>query len=89
MPDTTFAWQYICCFVFWNSFGKWHVGVYTIIKEIKKEQIQVEQSAEYIVWGKAHSLSRREYEEQEKRISAIINDKENRTNLSFLRGNLL
>jgi formate dehydrogenase maturation protein FdhE len=60
--------------------------VYTIIEEIKKEQIQMERRAEDIIRGRAHTPTRKEYAEREKRISAIINDRENRSYLSFLRG---
>ena len=66
--------------------GKSHVGVYTIIDEIRKEQIQVKRRAEDIIRGRAISPTRREYAEREKRISVILNDRTNRSNLSFLRG---
>jgi hypothetical protein len=66
--------------------GKCHFGVYTIIEGIKKEQIQMERRAEYIIRGRAHTSTRKEYAEREKRISAIISDRENRSYLSFLRG---
>jgi len=63
-----------------------HVAAYTIIEEIKKEQLEMERKAEDIICGRAHSPTCREYAEREKRISAIINYRENRSNLSFLRG---
>ena len=65
--------------------GKCHVSVFTIIEEIKKEQIQMERRAEDIIRGKAHTPTRKEYVEREKRISSIINDRRNRSNLSCLR----
>lgn len=41
--------------------GKCHVGtrIFTIIEEIKKEQIQVERRAEDILCRRAHSTTRR------------------------------
>jgi len=42
--------------------------------------------AEDIIRGRVHYPTCREYAERERRISAIINDRENRLNLSFLRG---
>jgi hypothetical protein len=44
----------------------------TIIEKIKKEQIQMERRAEDIIRGKAHTPTRKEYAEREKRISTII-----------------
>jgi hypothetical protein len=58
---------------------KCHVDVYTIIEEIKKEQIQMEQRTEDITRGRADT--RKEYAEREKRISAIINGRGNRSYL--------
>jgi len=49
----------------------------------------MERRAEDIIRGRAHSPTRREYAGREKRISAIINDKENRLNLSFLSESLI
>ena len=66
--------------------GKSHVGVYTIIDEIRKEQIQVKRRTEDIIRGRGVSPTRKEYAEKEKRISVILNDRSNRSNLSFLRG---
>jgi hypothetical protein len=45
----------------------------------------MERRAEYIICGRAHTATLREYTEWKKRISAIMNDKGNRSNLSFLR----
>jgi len=64
--------------------GKCHDGVYTIIQEIKKEQIQPEQRAEDIICGRAHTPTRREYAEREKRIRAILNDRKNRSKSSVM-----
>jgi hypothetical protein len=46
----------------------------------------MERRAENIIRGIAHTSTRREYSEREKRISAVINDRENCSNLSFLKG---
>ena len=45
----------------------------------------MERRAEDIIRGRAHTSTRREYAEREKRISVIINDRGNRSQLSFLR----
>lgn len=66
--------------------GKSHVSVYTVIEKIKKEKIQMERRAKDITRGRVHIPTRREYAKQEEIINANINDKENRLNLSFLRG---
>jgi hypothetical protein len=44
---------------------KCHVGVYTIIEEIKKEQIQMEWRAEDIIRGRTHTPIRKKYVERE------------------------
>jgi hypothetical protein len=63
---------------------KCHVDVYTVIEEIKKEQIQMKRRAEDLTRGRAHTPTRKEYAEREKRINA--NDRGNRSYLLFLRG---
>lgn len=51
--------------------GKYHIGVYKIIKEIHKELIVVKRKDENIVRKRAHSASRWEYDERQKRNKAI------------------
>ncbi|KAL4097281.1 hypothetical protein QTP88_022081 [Uroleucon formosanum] len=46
--------------VFVFNLSKFHVGIYTIIEEIKKEQIQMERRAEDIIRGRAHAPTRKE-----------------------------
>ena len=66
--------------------GKSHVGVYTMVDEIKKEQIQVKRRSEDIVRGMPATPTKKEYIDREKRIINIYNDRSNRSTLDFLRG---
>ena len=66
--------------------GRAHIGVFKIIKEIEKEQNQVELKAESIMWGASRSSQRRQDREREIRIQTVYSDRENRPLINFLRG---
>lgn len=72
---------------FKTLFRKFHVGVYTIIEETKKKQIQIERRAEdNIIRGRSYTPTQRKSNtEREKRISTIINDRKNNSNLLFVK----
>lgn len=66
--------------------GRSHVGIFTIIKEIQKEQSRVENEIERAIRGEPAKKRRKEDENREKRIQNIIDNRNNRTVLEFLRG---
>ena len=66
--------------------GQAHVGLYTIIQEFQKEQQQVEIQVENILRGEQRPKQKKSLIEREKRIITILNDRENRTVMNFLRG---
>jgi MULE transposase domain len=66
--------------------GRAHVGVFKIIKEIQKEQNQVELKAESILRGAPRPSQRRQDRDREIRIQTVYNDRENRSLIDFLRG---
>ena len=66
--------------------GESHVGVHTIIKELQKEQHQVEVQIECILRGEQRPKQKKNLVDREKRITTIINDWENRSVIDFLRG---
>jgi hypothetical protein len=66
--------------------GKAHVGVYTIIEAMIKEQQQTEVRIENINRGAPRPSQRNQYVNRENRILTIFNDLDNRTLLDFLRG---
>ena len=66
--------------------GQSHVGVYTIIKELQKEQQNVEFQVECIIRGEQRPPKKKASIDREKRIMTIINDRENRSLMDFLRG---
>lgn len=66
--------------------GKAHVGVYTIIQEFQKEQQQVEIQIENIIRGEQRPKQKKAKIDRENRIMTILNDKENRSVMDFLRG---
>jgi hypothetical protein len=66
--------------------GESHVGVHTIIKELQKEQQQVEVQIECILRGEQQPKQKKKLIDREKRITTIINDRENRSVIDFLRG---
>lgn len=55
-------------------------------EKFKKKRIQMGRRAKDIIHRRVHTLTLREYAEQEKKsISVIINDSKNCSNISFLR----
>jgi hypothetical protein len=66
--------------------GKSHAGVYSIVQELQKEQQEVETQVERIIRGEQRLKQRKSLIDREKRIMTIINDKENRSIMDFLRG---
>jgi hypothetical protein len=66
--------------------GESHVGVHTIIKELQKEQHQVEVQIECILRGEQRPKQKKNLVDREKRITTIINDRENHSVIDFLRG---
>jgi hypothetical protein len=63
-----------------------HVGVYTMIKELQKEQQNVEFQIECIIRGEQRPPKKRALINREERLMTIINDRENRSVMDFLRG---
>ena len=71
----------------WNNLiGKAHIGVYTIVEEMQKEQQQSEIQIENINRGAPRPLQRNQYFNRENRILTIFNDRDNRDLMDFLRG---
>jgi len=66
--------------------GQSHVGVYTIIEELQKEQQQVNYQIECIIRGEQCPTQKKTLVDKEKRIMTIVNDRENRLVMDFLRG---
>jgi len=65
--------------------GNTHVGVFKIIKEIQKEQNQVELDIESILRGMPRPLQKKKDHEHENRIQTVYNDRYNRSLMDFLR----
>ena len=63
-----------------------HVGVYTIIEELQKEQQQVDYQIECIIRGEQRPTQKKTLVDKEKRIMTIVNDRENCSVMDFLRG---
>lgn len=66
--------------------GRAHVGLYTMVDQLRQEQIRVRRTAEDIIRGRPTSPIRRVYREREERILNVYNDRFNRTTIEFLRG---
>lgn len=66
--------------------GKQHVGVYTIIKEMRKEQHQTELYIESILRGEPPPNKRQHQINRERRILTVFNSREDYTLEDFLRG---
>ena len=66
--------------------GESHVGLFTIIDEIKREQKQVELQIECIIRGELRKKQKKIFIERENRIMSIINDRNNRPLMDFLYG---
>ncbi|RGB38672.1 hypothetical protein C1646_755478 [Rhizophagus diaphanus] len=66
--------------------GQSHVGLYTIIEQLQKEQRSVELQIECIIRGEQRPPTKKALIDREKRIMTICNDRENRSLMEFLRG---
>jgi len=66
--------------------GQSHLGVYKIIGELQKEQQRVDFQVERIIRGEPCPAKKKALIEKEKRIATVLNDKENRSIMEFLRG---
>ncbi|CAF3849720.1 unnamed protein product [Rotaria sp. Silwood1] len=63
-----------------------HVGIFTMIKQIQKEQNEVEMEIEKSMRGEPAPKKRKEDENREFRIQNVIADRGNRSTIDFLRG---
>ncbi|CAF1547505.1 unnamed protein product [Rotaria sordida] len=63
-----------------------HVGIFTMIKQIQKEQNEVEMEIEQSMRGEPAPKKRKEDENREARIQNVIADRGNRSTIDFLRG---
>jgi hypothetical protein len=63
-----------------------HVGIFTIIKQIQKEQNIVEMEIERSMRGEPAPKKRKEDKDREVRIQNVIADRGNRATIDFLRG---
>lgn len=63
-----------------------HVGIFTMIKQIQKEQNVVEMEIERSIRGEPAPKKRKEDEDREARIQNVIVDRDNRSVIDFLRG---
>ncbi|KAG8237555.1 hypothetical protein J437_LFUL017180 [Ladona fulva] len=66
--------------------GRPHIGVYKIIQEIAQDQIRVQRRVEEIVRGRHSTPSKKRYVHKERRLQAIIADRQNRSVIDFVRG---
>ena len=66
--------------------GRPHVGLFSIIVEIQKEQDTVEGEIERIICGHPSQKRRNEDDEREERLQNVVQDRANRTIPEFLRG---
>jgi hypothetical protein len=66
--------------------GQSHIGVYRMIEELQKEQRSVDLQVECIIRGVRRPAKKKNLIERETRIMVIINDRENRSVMDFLRG---
>jgi hypothetical protein len=71
----------------WNTLiGRAHVGFYTIIEEMRKEQHQTDFQIENIIRGEPRPSQHRNYINRENRILSVFNDRNNRSLVDYLRG---
>jgi hypothetical protein len=71
----------------WNTLvGRPHVGLFTLINEIKKEQNTNEIEIERIIRGEPNHKRRKKDESREKALPTIIASRARRTTLDFVRG---
>ena len=65
--------------------GQSHIGVYRMIEELQKEQQSVDLQVESIIRGERRP-TKKNLNWREKRILMIVDDRENRSVMEFLRG---
>ncbi|CAG8686744.1 2834_t:CDS:2, partial [Dentiscutata heterogama] len=70
---------------FHHHFGKAHLGTYTIIEEMHKEQQQVDMQIEHVLRGEPHPTQRKRLVDHEKRIISVFNNRDTYTVVDFLR----
>ncbi|CAB4404355.1 unnamed protein product [Rhizophagus irregularis] len=71
----------------WGSLiGRAHVGVYSIIDEMRKEQHQTELQVESIIRGEERPHQRKHYVDRKNRLLNIYNNRNDYSLLDFLRG---
>ncbi|CAG8786379.1 1499_t:CDS:1 [Cetraspora pellucida] len=78
--NTVEGWHNRCA----TLIGRQHVGLYTFIQEIQREQQQIEAQIEHIFHGEQHTKQKKHLAEKEKRITTIINDLNNCSLIEFL-----
>lgn len=66
--------------------GREHVGIFKIIKEMQKEQKKVELDIEMILRGTPRPSQKQRDRDRENRIQTVLNDRNNRSIIDFLRG---
>ncbi|CAF3370166.1 unnamed protein product [Rotaria sp. Silwood2] len=69
-----------------NEIPRPHGGIFTMIKQIPKEQNEVEMEIEQSMRGEPAPKKRKEDENREARIQNVIADRGNRSTIDFLRG---
>ncbi|CAB4385256.1 unnamed protein product [Rhizophagus irregularis] len=70
----------------WGSLiGRAHVGVYSIIDEMRKEQHQTELQVESIIRGEERPHQRKHYVDRENHLLNIYNNRNDYSLLDFLR----
>lgn len=71
----------------WNNLiARTHVGLFAIITEFQKEQQQVEIQIECILRGEQRPKRKRKDVDRENRILMVMNDRQNRNTMDYLRG---
>ncbi|CAG8450273.1 7315_t:CDS:2, partial [Dentiscutata erythropus] len=71
----------------WNNIiGKPHIGVYTIIEEMRKEQHQTDLQIEKVLRGKPHLSQPRRIINSERRIIVVFNSRNNYSIIDYLKG---
>ncbi|CAG8585129.1 6617_t:CDS:2, partial [Dentiscutata erythropus] len=69
-----------------NIVEKAHLGTYTIIEEIRKEQQQVDMQIEHVLHGKLRPTQHKYLVDHKKRIILVFNNHDTYTVVDFLRG---
>ncbi|CAB4418896.1 unnamed protein product [Rhizophagus irregularis] len=71
----------------WSTIiGRSHIGLYSIIDEMRKEQCQTELQIESILRGEARPYQRKHIVERENRLLTIFNGRDDYSLLDYLRG---